>query len=302
MAVKKGLKINEYGVFKNGKSIAGTTEFSVYATVGLSFISPELRENRGEIEAAKLHSLPQLVELNDLKGDLHTHTNATDGKNSLLEMAEAAKKFGLDYIANTDHSKRMTMSHGFDVVRLRKQLHAIDTANSKLNGITILKGIEVDILEDGSLDLPDYILNQLDVVVASIHTHFKLSREKQTARLLKAINNPTVTMIGHLTGRLINERPGYDIDIETIFKAIKSRGCFIELDSDPARLDIDDIHCKMAKDMGILVSINSDAHSTNGFKNLEYGIGQARRGWLEKKDVLNSRPLSELKKLLASTH
>lgn len=297
-AVKRRLKINEYGVFKGGKAIGGTTEQSVYTTVGLQYIPPELRENRGEVEGAAKHSLPQLIERRDLKGDLHTHTNATDGKNSLREMAEAAKEQGFTYIADTDHSQRMTMSHGFSPSDLKKQIHLIEKLNSELHGIIILKGVEVDILEDGRLDLPNDVLSELDVVIASIHTNFKLSREKQTHRMLKAIENPYITMVGHLTGRLIGERPGYDIDVETVLKAIQARECYIELNADPARLDIDDIHCRMAKDMGILVAINSDAHSVHSFKNLDYGVGQARRGWLEKDDVLNSRPLSEVKKLL----
>lgn len=302
IAEKKNLKINEYGVFKGSKSIASETEEDVYKTVGLPYIPPELRENRGEIEAAQHNQLPHhLITLSDLKGDLHAHTNATDGKLTLSELAEAAKARGFEYINVSDHSKRLAMARGLNVDRLESQIEAIDKLNDKLKGITLLKSIEVDILEDGQLDLPDDILKKLDLVVASVHGYFNLSRDKQTSRILKAMDNNYFTILGHASGRLIGKRKAYDVDLEKIIKHAKQRGCYLELNAHPIRLDLDDVYCKMAKELGVLIAINSDAHSDVDFNNLRFGINQARRGWLEPKDVLNTRSLKELKKLLQAT-
>jgi DNA polymerase (family 10) len=295
---ERGLKINEYGVFRGEKRIAGDTEESVFEAVGLPFIPPELRENRGEIEAARRGELPQLVSLADLKGDLHLHTKATDGHNSIREMALAAKAAGLDYIAVTDHSRRLAMAHGLDPRGLAKQIDEIERLNGELGGITVLKGIEVDILEDGTLDLPDSILKRLDIVVGAVHSAFGLPRREQTERILRAMENPYFTVLAHPTGRLLGEREAYDVDMLKIVRAAKRLGCFLELNAQPDRLDLDDVHCRMARDEGVLVAINSDAHSTHDFAHLRYGVGQARRGWLEPRDVLNTRPLSELKSLL----
>lgn len=297
-AIARNLKINEYGVFRGQNTIAGETEESVYHALKLDWIPPELREMRGEIAAAQKHTLPQLVELKDLRGDLHTHTSATDGKNTLGEMAQAAKERGLKYMANTDHSHHLAMTHGFNAKMLERRIDEIERLNQKLDDFTILKGIEVDILENGRLDLPDDILGRLDVVVASVHSHFNLSSDKQTTRLLKALDHPFITMIGHISGRVLGQRPACEFDFEKVMRHTKQRGCYVELDSAPDRLDITDTGCLMAKELGILVSINSDAHSIQRFAHLQCGINQARRGWLEKKDVLNTRPLSELKKLL----
>jgi DNA polymerase (family 10) len=298
---QRGLKINEYGVFKGERSIAGKTEESVYKAVGLPYIAPELRENSGEIEAAEAGRLPNLVELDDLTGDLHAHTKATDGHNTIEEMALAAKQMGLHYIAITEHSKRLTMTHGLDEKRLLKQMEEIDRLNQTLKGITVLKGIEVDILEDGGLDLPDDILGQLDLVIGAVHSKFHLSRAKQTTRILKAMDHPHFTMLAHPSGRLLEQREPYDVDTARIIHQAKERGCYLELNAHPERLDLLDTHCHMAKEAGVLVSINSDAHSISDLANLKYGIGQARRGWLEKTDVLNTRPLSEIRKLLKRT-
>lgn len=300
-ALQRGLKINEYGVFKGGRSVAGTTEESVYEAVGLPWIPPELRENRGELDAARVGCLPQLVELSDLKGDLHAHTKATDGRNSLKEMAEAARAHGLEYLAITEHSKRLTMAKGLDSRRLLEQFEEIDRLNGTLSGITLLKGIEVDILEDGSLDLPDEDLGRLDLVVGAVHSHFRLSREKQTERIMRAMDRPYFTILAHPSGRLIDERAPYEVDMPRLIGHARERGCFLELNAHPIRLDLADVECQTAKELGVMISINSDAHTVVDFENLRYGIGQARRGWLEKHDVLNSRPLRSLRALLKRT-
>lgn len=301
MAQEHGLKINEYGVFKGETRIAGETEESVFAAVGLPFIPPELREDRGEIEAARAGGLPRLVELTDLHGDLHAHTKAIDGHNTLAEMAEAARKRGFEYLAITEHSRRLTVAHGLDPVRLAKQIDEIDRLNERLEGITLLKGIEVDILEDGGLDLPDAILGRLDLVVGAVHSRFDLSRAKQTERILKAMDHPHFTILAHPSGRLIDRREPYDVDMLRIIRKARERGCYLELDAQPERLDLLDTHCQMAKGEGVLVSIDSDAHSVLDFDNLRFGVGQARRGWLEKQDVLNTRTLAELRPLLKRT-
>jgi DNA polymerase (family 10) len=298
---QRGLKINEYGVFKGDERVAGDTEQSVYAAVGLPYIEPELRENRGEIAAAQERRLPKLIELKDLKGDLHSHTQDTDGHNSLEDMARAATKLGLDYLAVTEHSQRLTVARGFDADRLARQMEEIDRLNAKLDGITLLKGIEVDILEDGRLDLPDTILSRLDLVVGAVHSKFNLSRAKQTARIVRAMDAPHFTILAHPSGRLIGTREAYDVDMERIIRAARQRGCFLELNAHPERLDLSDVYCNMAKSEGVLISIASDAHSVLDFANLRFAIGQARRGWLEAAEVLNTRPLAKLRPLLRQT-
>jgi DNA polymerase (family 10) len=298
IAQKLGLKINEYGVYRGNKRIAGESEESVYRAVGLAYIPPELREDRGEIERAQAGRLPRLVELADLRGDLHVHTKATDGHDTLREMAQAAKEAGLEYIAITEHSRRLTVAHGLDPERLARHCDEIDRLNGELKGVTLLKGIEVDILEDGKLDLPDDVLARLDLVVGAVHSKFDLSRAKQTARILRAMEHPCFTILAHPTGRLLEQRPPYDVDMPRIIREAKGRGCFLELNAQPDRLDLLDTYCQMAKDEGVLVSIATDAHNTLDFQNLRFGIGQARRGWLEKKDVLNTRPLAELRTLV----
>ena len=301
IAQQFGLKINEYGVFRGTERIAGEDEASVYRSVGLPFIPPELREDRGEIEAAHDGSLPRLVEFADLRGDLHAHTRATDGHDGLREMALAARTLGLEYLAITEHSRHLTVAHGLDPLQLARQCEEIDLLNLELDGITLLKGIEVDILEDGSLDLPDEVLGRLDLVIGAVHSQFHLSRAKQTARILRAMDHPHFTLLAHPSGRLIDRRDPYDVDMLRIIRHAKSRGCFLELNAHPDRLDLLDSQCQMAKEEGVLVSINSDAHSRFDFSHLKYGVGQARRGWLEKDDVLNTRPLAALRRLLKRT-
>ncbi|MDF9393324.1 MULTISPECIES: DNA polymerase/3'-5' exonuclease PolX [Methylococcus] len=298
---ERGLKINEYGVFEGNKRIAGETEQSVFRAVGLPFIPPELREDRGEIEAARAGRLPALVELGDLRGDLHVHTRVTDGHNTLREMAEAARQRGFEYLGITEHSRRLTVAHGLDPLRLMQQIDEIDRLNGELRGITLLKGIEVDILEDGRLDLPDELLGRLDLVVGAVHSRFDLSRAKQTERILKAMDHPHFTLLAHPSGRLIERREPYDVDMPRIIRKAKERGCYLELNAHPERLDLLDTYCQAAKAEGVLVSINSDAHSVLDFDHLRFGVGQARRGWLEKGDVLNSRSLAALRPLLKRT-
>lgn len=305
LARDRGLKVNEYGVFRGPNRVAGESEESVFAAVDLPFIPPELRENRGEIEAARHGLLPDLVQRGDLRGDLHCHTSESDGHDRLAEMVEAARQQGLEYLAITDHSKRLTMAHGLDSRRLLEQMDEIDRLNERLLGqpgtIRVLKGIEVDILEDGGLDLPNAVLARLDLVIGAVHSKFHLGRAEQTRRILKAMDQPHFSILAHPTGRLIDERAPYDVDMARIIRHARGRGCFLELNAHPERLDLSDIHCQMAREEGVLVSIASDAHNTLDLANLSYGIGQARRGWLGRLDVLNTRPLAELVSLLRKT-
>lgn len=300
-AQEQGLKINEYGVFRGIERIAGATEESLYQAVGLRYIEPELREDRGEIEAARQGRLPLLVTLADLRGDLHLHTRDSDGRDSLESMAAAAQAKGLHYMAVTDHSRSLAFARGLDPVRLAKQIDRIDRFNEKARGFTVLKGIEVDILQDGTLELPDSILQRLDLVVGAVHGHLQLPRARQTERVLRAMDSRYFTLLAHPTGRLIGERAAAEIDLLRVLRKARERGCFVELNAQPARLDLTDAACQMAKAEGVLVCINSDAHSTLEFNHLPSGINQGRRGWLEKADVLNTRDLQELRPLLART-
>lgn len=297
-AVKRNLKINEYGVFKDNKRIAGKTEAEIYQAVNLPYIAPELRENRGEIEAAAKNKLPKLITLADIRGDLHCHTNYSDGHDDIATMATAAQQLGYEYLAITDHSRHVTIANGIDEKKLAQQIAAIDKINAKFKNFQILKSIEVDILDDGSLDLSDSILKELDFTVCAIHYKFNLPREQQTERVLRAMDNPYFNIFAHPTGRLINKRDPYDIDLEKIMRKAKECGCILELNAQPDRLDLNDIHCQMAKEIGIKLAISTDAHNTATLNYMQYGINQARRGWLEPKDVINTHNLSELKKLL----
>jgi DNA polymerase (family X) len=298
---QRGLKVNEYGVFSADGRAAGATEESVYRALGLAWVPPELREDRGEIKAAREGRLPELVVLSDIRGELHSHTRATDGRSSLEEMARAARRCGLNYLAVTDHSQHLKLVNGLDERRLSAQLEEIDRLNAKLKGIRLLKGIEVEILEEGELDLPDRVLQQLDLVIGSVHSRFRLPIRQQTERILRAMDHRFFSILGHPSGRLINERDPYEVDLAAVVHKAKTRGCFLELNANPQRLDLTETYCQMAKEAGVLVAINTDAHSAAEFGQLRYGIGQARRGWLEKNDVLNTRPLDELLKLLKRT-
>jgi DNA polymerase (family 10) len=297
-AKDEGLKINEYGVFRAETSIAGRTEKDVYAALGLPLFPPEIREGRQEFVWADAGKLPKLIEIGDLCGDLHMHTNATDGKATLEEMIAAAQARGLAYIAITDHSKRVTMANGLDGTRLRRQWAMIDKLNEGLRGFQVLKGVEVDILEKGGLDLDDDVLAGADWIVASVHYGQNQPREQITQRILDAIKNPHVSAIAHPTGRILNRRKSYEIDLDAMFKAARDYGKFLELNANPARLDLDDVACAAAKSFKIPIVISSDAHSTQGLDVLRYGINQARRAGLTKQDVANTRPWRDLQKLL----
>jgi len=298
MAVKRGLKINEYGVFKGRRRVAGTTEIEIYRLLGLPYIEPELREDRGEIEAASKHRLPKLVTLGDIRGDLHAHTTATDGHNTIAEMAKAAKERGYDYLAISDHTRHVAIAHGLDARRLAKQLVEIDRVNESLRGFTVLKSAEVDILGDGTLDLPDSMLEELDFTVCAIHSKFDLPQEKQTERIIRAMDHPRFNILAHPTGRLINERQPYAIDMERVMRAARERGCFLEINAQPDRLDLADAHARMAKETGVKIAVSTDAHSVAHLGFMRFGIDQARRGWLEPDDVLNTRRWGELRRLL----
>ncbi len=300
LAKERGLKINEYGVFsqEDDRQVAGATEEDVYASIGLPWIDPELREDRNEFKWSANDTLPELIELTDVCGDLHMHTNATDGAATLREMADAAIERNLSYIAITDHSKRVSMARGLDAERLREQWKMIDEVRPEYDGrLTILKGIECDILEAGGMDLPDDCLEEADWVLASIHYGQKQPRDQITERLLGAIENPWVTCIAHPTGRLINRRPPYEVDMETVMQAAKRCGKLMELNANPARLDLNDIHLAAAKRMKIPVVISTDAHSIEGLDVMRYGIKQARRGGLSRQDVGNARPWPQLQQL-----
>ncbi|MEO0126031.1 MAG: DNA polymerase/3'-5' exonuclease PolX, partial [candidate division WOR-3 bacterium] len=294
LAKEKGLKISEYGVFKGEKFIAGRTEEEVYSALGLPFIPPELREDRGEIEAALANRLPKLISYHSIKGDLQVHTTYSDGNASLEEVVKMAEKIGYEYIAITDHSQSVRYAHGLDEKRLRKQIEEIMKLREK-SKVKIFTGIEVDILPDGSLDFPDSVLKELDVVVAAVHQGFK---KNVTERIISAIENPYVAIIAHPSGRLISRREGYDVDLEKVLEWAKKYNKVLELNAYPDRLDLDDLHLRKAKDMGIKICINTDAHGSMDMYWMRFGIGIARRGWLEEEDVINTYPYQRLIKFL----
>jgi len=298
MAKSRGLKINEYGVFRGKKQIAGSTEEGVYAALGLPCFPPELREARREFDWAAAGELPELVELADVRGDLHVHSTWTDGMATIEEMAAAAKRRGLKYLAVTDHSKRVAMAGGLDARQLRRQFAEVDRINGRLKGFTVLKGIEVDILERGGLDLEDEVLSEADWVVASVHYGQNQSRAEITRRVVAALENPYVSAIAHPTGRLLNRRAAYEIDLEAVFKAARDNRKMMELNAHPMRLDLDDVACAAAKSYGVPIVIATDAHNINGLDAMRFGVLQARRGGLTKQDVANTRTWAQLKKLL----
>ena len=301
LAQINGLKLSEYGLFRGAKRLAGATEEGVYAALGLQWIPPELRENLGEIAAAQRRALPVLIERADLQGDLHAHTSASDGSDSLKKMALAAQARGLHYLAITDHSKYLGITRGLDAARLLRQMDEIDELNATLSGLTLLKGVEVDILEDGSLAMADAVLKRLDLVVIAVHSQFGLSKAKQTRRILRALERPYVSILAHPFGRLLGGRPGYPLDFERVLAAARERPCYLEINSQPTRLDLDDVYAKRARDGGALLSIASDAHSADQLDYLDDGIRQARRAWVTKDDVLNARPLHKLRARLRDT-
>ena len=300
IALKRGWKLSEYGLFEKdtNRKIAGRSEGSIYQALGLCYVEPELRENRGEIEAAMKGSLPKLIGYGEVKGDLHVHSKWSDGSHSIEEMIAAARALGQEYLGICDHSKTMRIAHGLKEEDLSKQVKHIQKLNEKIEDFTVLSGIEVDIKSDGKLDLNDEALKDLDIVVASIHSGFKQPREKMTERILTAIHNDHVNVLGHPTGRIIHKRPPYQIDLPTVLEAAQEQKVFMEINAFPNRLDLHEINCQTAKDYGLKMSIGTDAHSRDQLRYINLGIATARRGWLEPKDVINTLSVDELKELL----
>ena len=299
-ALKMGYTLNEYGLFRldNNKRVAGTTEDEIYGKLKLDTIPPELRESSGEIEAAAEHKLPNLITAKDLHGEVHMHTVETDGKCTIDEMAEAAKERGYKYIAITDHSKNLAFANGLDDKRAVEHIAHIRAVNEQTNGLTVMAGIEVDILADGELDLSDSVLEQMDVVVASVHSAFNQEPQEMTDRLLRAISNKNVSILGHPTGRLLLRRDAYPFDMEAVLMAALQNKVAMELNAYPDRLDLNDTHLRMARERGVKIVINTDAHHTSHFEKIKYGILQARRAWLTPKDVLNTLPETEFRRAM----
>ena len=295
LAISKGYKLSEYGLFKGGKFVAGRTEKDVYEKLGLKWIPPEMREAQGEIENS--HSLPKIIEYGELKGDLHMHTKWSDGQASIEQMVLAAQKFGYEYIATTDHSKSERIANGMDEKKLADYIKAVRKAQEKVS-IKLFAGAEVSILKDGSFDYADKDLKKLDIVVASVHSRFKQSKEEMTKRVLKALDNPYVRILGHPTGRLINVRNPFEIDLDAVFAKAEKNNIALEINSNPPRLDLKDSHIRQAIEKGCLLSIDTDAHAPKQLEFMEYGIAQARRGWATSKNIVNSWPLKEFEKWL----
>jgi DNA polymerase (family X) len=311
LGAERGLRISEYGIFRvpegkkaeaigveEGERIGGAKEEDVFQAVDMDWIAPELRENRGEIQAAQKHQLPELIVPEDIRGDLHMHSKWTDGRSTILEMVRACKERGYQYCAITDHSQAVRIAGGLTPEEFKKQREEIEQARARVRGITVFTGSEVDILPDGSLDLPDDLLAQLDVVIAAVHSKMDMNSGEMTQRVLKALAHPAVTILAHPTGRLINEREPFAIDLQQIFHAAKEHGVAIELNAQPARLDLNDLHLCRAREIGVKIAINTDAHGTEQLHVIKYGIDQARRGWLEKRHVLNAMTASQLKNWL----
>jgi len=291
IAKARGIKINEYGMFKGEKKIGGKEEKDVYRVLGMDWIEPELREDRGEIEASQDGHLPKLVEQSEIKGDLHVHSKWSDGTSTIEEIARAAQKRGYQYVAICDHSKSLKITHGLDESRLMKQIEEIDRINEKMKGFQILKGTEVDILSDGKLDLSEKVLEKLDLVVAAVHSGFKQDKERMTKRIIRAIEDPLVHVVAHPSGRLLGARDPYEVEIEQVMEAAKQHSKALEINAYFERLDLDDIHCRKAKEMGIRVAIGTDSHHLDQMWMITLGVAVARRGWLEPIDVLNTLPL-----------
>jgi DNA polymerase (family 10) len=297
-AIKKGLKINEYGVFRKEKFVCGKTEEEIFKALGMSYVEPELREDSGEIELAQKFQLPQLIELKDLKGDLHVHSQWSDGSNTIEEMARAAIKIGYSYIAVTDHSQSLKIAGGLSISDLKKKKEEIDKINKKINGFRILFATEVDIDGSGNIDYKDEVLKSFDIVVAAIHTGFKQSQQQLTKRLAKACENKYVHVIAHPTGRLWGVRDAYDVDFEELFKVAKNTNTHLEINSFPSRLDLNDLNCRRAKETGVKLAISTDSHATEQLPAIKFGVSVARRGWLSREDVINTLPVGELLKVL----
>jgi len=300
IAIEKGWKLSEYGLFeeKSGRRIAGKSEEEIYRRLGLAYIEPELRENAGEIEAAKEGKLPRLIERMDIRGEFHVHTKVTDGVNTIEEMADAAKKLGYEYLAISDHTGTLYVAHGLDDGRMREHMEKIEKAEKKV-GIRLLKGAEVNITKEGELDLGNAVLKDLDVVIAAVHSHFNQPKEEMTKRILNALDNENVDIFAHPTGRLIGQREPYNVDLEKVIDFCVENSKILEIDAFPDRTDLNDEHIRIAKKAGALFAINTDAHSTEHLRFMELGVHTARRGWLEKNDVINCLPLKQVEKKLS---
>jgi DNA polymerase (family 10) len=292
-------KLNEYGLFKGKRRLAGATEGQVYQKLGLKWIPPELREDRGEIDAAKDDKIPSLIELNDIRGDLHCHTKVTDGANTILEMAEAARAHGYEYLAITDHSKAISVAKGLNETKLKKHAAEVRKLNGSIEGLWLLVGVEVDILKDGTLDLDEDVLAELDWVVASIHSYFDLTKTAMTKRLVKAVSSGVVHCIGHAAGRIIGRRNPIDVEWDELFAVCKEYGVHLEINAQPDRLDLRDNYCQRAKEAGVGFVINTDAHKQDDLEFMTFGVGVARRGWLERRDVLNTLSAAKLRRALS---
>jgi DNA polymerase (family 10) len=298
LAIARGLKLNEYGLFKGNEQVAGHTEEEVYQKLGLEHIPPELREDKGELNAAMNHELPNLLPYDAIQGDLQVHTQWSDGRRSIEEMAQAANAFGYGYVAITDHYSTMPIVHGLNEQRLQEQMREIDRLNEKVSGIRILKGAEVDIAPNGTIKGEEAILRELDVVVASVHGSFKQTKKEMTQRLISAMETDVVSIIGHPTSRKINEKDACEVDLDAIFEVSKRTGTYLEINSSPHRLDLDDANANLALKAGCKLAINTDAHDREQLRNIQFGIATARRGWMRKNDIINTLPLEELAKTL----
>ncbi|MCB0287322.1 MAG: DNA polymerase/3'-5' exonuclease PolX, partial [Calditrichaeota bacterium] len=294
LAIKKGMKVSEYGLFRGEERILCKDEAEIFAKLGMDFVPPELRENNGEVEAAQAKTLPKLIEPGDIRGMIHNHSTWSDGANTIEEMAQACIDRGYEYLVISDHSKAAAYANGLSVERIKQQHAEIDELNKKLAPFRILKSIECDILSDGSLDYDDDVLATFDLVITSIHSKFNMSESEGTDRIIRALQNPYTTILGHMTGRLLLKRDGYPVNHTAVIDAAADLGVCIEINANPLRLDIDWRHCKYAKEKGVKIAINPDAHRTDGFDDMQYGIGIARKGWLTKNDILNCLSADEL--------
>jgi len=298
IAIDKGLKLSEYGLFRRSRMIAGENEKEIYEKLGMDWIPPEMRENQGEIEAALEKKLPKIIDYNDIKGDLHCHSKWDGGKNPILEIAEKAMEMGYEYLGISDHTKFLRIEHGLDEKQLAQQRKEIDRLNEKLKikneKLRILQGCEANILNDGSIDIKDEALRKLDYVIAGVHSSFKIEKTKMTERIIRAMENPNVDIISHPTGRLIQKRDEYQIDFDKILRVAKETGTTLEINSFPERLDLKDTNIRKAKEVGVKMVINTDSHRRDQMRFIEFGIAQARRGWAEKEDIINTQPLEKL--------
>lgn len=298
LAKKKNLKINEYGVFRGKKCLASKTEKDIYRVLGLQYIEPELRTNRGEIEVAQKNKLPKLISYKDIRSDLQVHTNWSDGHNTMEEMIMVAKRMGYEYIALTDHTKYLAMANGMDEKKILRYIKEIKKINKRIKGIKVLAGVELNILKNGSVDIDLSVVKKLDIALAGIHSNFNMNKEEMTQRMIKAMDNPYIDIIVHPTGKILQRRKGYELDLDKVFKQAKKTGTVMEINAHFNRLDLNDEQAREAVNLGVKLTINTDAHSVDHFKYMELGVAQARRGWVRKKDVINTYPLEKMLKLL----